>query len=111
MDKAYKEAATRHERLKEYAAEEARRLRPNAATIIREDDARREREERTRREAEEAKERMERESYGRFRLSIRELAAKFGKEAFIVTNARTGETIADSSLEQPNITAITTPHS
>jgi predicted NAD-dependent protein-ADP-ribosyltransferase YbiA (DUF1768 family) len=90
MGKAHKEAETRHERLTEYAAEEARRLHPAAAAIIREDDARREREERARREAEEARERIEKESYGRFRISIRELAAKFGEEAFIVTNAQDG---------------------
>jgi hypothetical protein len=90
MGKADKENTARHERLKEYAAEEALRLHPDAAAIIREDDVRREREERARREAEEAKERRKKESYGRFRLSIRELAAKFGKEAFIVTNAQDG---------------------
>jgi hypothetical protein len=88
MGKAHQEAAVRHERLKEYAAEEALRLHPAAAAIIHEDDVRRECEERARREAEEARERIEKESYGFFRLSIRELAAKFGEEAFIVTNAQ-----------------------
>jgi hypothetical protein len=90
MGKAHKEAAVRHERLKEYAAEEALRLHPDAAAIIHEDDARREHEERVRREADEARARIEKESYGRFRISIRELAAKFGEEAFIVTNAQDG---------------------
>jgi hypothetical protein len=90
MGKAHKEAAARHERLKEYAAEEALRLHPDAAAIIREDDARREHEERVRREADEARVRIEKESYGRFRISIRELAAKFGEEVFIVTNAQDG---------------------
>jgi hypothetical protein len=90
MGKAHQEAAVRHERLKEYAAEEALRLHPAAAAIIHEDDARREYEERARREAEEARERIEKESYGLFRLSIWELAAKFGEEAFIVTNAQDG---------------------
>jgi hypothetical protein len=90
IDKADKEAAARHERLKEYAAEEARRLHPGAAAIIREDDARREREERDRREAEEARERIEKEKHRRFRASILELAAKFGHEAPIVTNAQEG---------------------
>jgi predicted nucleic acid-binding Zn-ribbon protein len=90
MAKAHKEAAARHERLKEYAAEEALRLHPDAAAIIREDDVRREREERARREAEEAMEQIEKENYRRFRLSIQELAAKFGKEAPVVTNAQDG---------------------
>jgi hypothetical protein len=90
MDKAHREAAARHERLKEYAAEEALCLHPDAAAIIREDDARREREERARREAEEAKERIEKENHRRFRVSIQELVAKFGKEAFIITNAQDG---------------------
>jgi hypothetical protein len=87
MDKANKEAAMRHERLKEYAAEEVLRLQPEAAAIIREDDARRECEERARREAEEARERIEKENYRRFRASILELAAKFGEGALIITNA------------------------
>jgi hypothetical protein len=90
MVKADKEAAIRHERLKEYAAAEAFRLHPDAAAIIREDDMKRESEEQARREAEEAKARIERENYKRFRLSIQELAAKFGEEAFIVTNAQDG---------------------
>jgi hypothetical protein len=90
MDKAHKEAAAQHELLKEYAADEARRLHPEADAIIFDDDARIEREERARHEAEEARERIEKEKYRLFRLSIRELAAKFGKEAFIVTNVQDG---------------------
>jgi hypothetical protein len=88
MVKADKEAAIRHERLKQYAAAEALRLHPDAATIIREDDMKRESEEQAKREAEEARERIREENYKRFRLSIQELAARFGKEAFIVTNAQ-----------------------
>jgi hypothetical protein len=87
VDKARREAAIRHERCNEHAAEEALRLHPDAAVIIREDYVRREREERTRREAEEAKSRIEEENYKRFRASIRELAKRFGKEALIITNA------------------------
>jgi hypothetical protein len=90
MGKAHKEAAVRHERLKEYAAEEARRLHPDATAIIRDDDARLEREERAKREAGEERARIEKENYRRFRILIRELAAKFGEEAFIVTNAQDG---------------------
>ncbi|MDR1510432.1 MAG: relaxase/mobilization nuclease domain-containing protein [Synergistaceae bacterium] len=90
MDKAHREAATRHDRLKEYAAEEALRLHPDAAAIVREDDARIEREERAQREAEEMKARIREENYSCFRASIRELAAKFGEEVFIVTNAQDG---------------------
>jgi hypothetical protein len=92
MGKEHKEAEARHERIKEYAAEEALRLHPGAAAIIREDDVRREREERERREAEEVGERIEKENYRRFRASIRELAARFGKDALIVTNAQEGRT-------------------
>jgi hypothetical protein len=91
-DKADKEAAVRHERFREYASKEALMLHPDAAAIIREDDARREHEERVRREAAEAKKRIEEENYRRFRASIRELAAKFGKEALIITNAQDGRT-------------------
>jgi hypothetical protein len=90
MGKADRETTARHEHYKKYAAEEALRLHPAAAAIIREDDARREREERARIEAEEARERIKKESYGRFRLSIRELAANFGEEAFIITTAQDG---------------------
>jgi hypothetical protein len=90
IDKADKEAAARHERFKEYAAEEARRLHPDAAVIIREDDVRLEREERARIETEEAKARIEEENRRRFRASILKLAAKFGNEAPIVTNAQDG---------------------
>ncbi|MDR1579854.1 MAG: hypothetical protein LBS35_05815, partial [Synergistaceae bacterium] len=53
MSEAHRKAAMRHERLKEYAAEEALRLHPSAAAVIHEDDARR--------EAEEAKAREEKE--------------------------------------------------
>jgi hypothetical protein len=35
---------------------------------------------------------MVKENYGRFRASIRELAARFGKEALIITNAQDGQT-------------------
>jgi hypothetical protein len=59
MEKSGREAVVKHERLKEYAAEEARRLHPDAAAIIREDDAKREREELARREAEEARAQIE----------------------------------------------------
>ncbi|MDR1621679.1 MAG: hypothetical protein LBS00_04825, partial [Synergistaceae bacterium] len=90
MGKADREATARHEHYKKYAAEETLRLHPDTAAIIREDDAKREREKRARIEAEEARERIKKESYGRFRLSIRELAAKFGEEVFIVTNAQDG---------------------
>jgi hypothetical protein len=65
--------------------------------IVREDTARREREERAKHEAEEAKAREENESYGLFRASIRELAARFGKDALIVTNAQDGR-IYDGSI-------------
>jgi hypothetical protein len=92
IGKAHMGAETRHDRHKEYAAEEARRLHPDAAAIIREDDTRREREEQARREAEEARERIEKENYRRFHASIRELAARFGKEALIITNAQDGQT-------------------
>jgi hypothetical protein len=88
----------RHECCKEYAAEEALRLHPAAAAIVREDDARIEREERARLEAVEAKARIEKENYRRFRVSIRELAAKFGKEAFIITNAQNGRSYSGHIL-------------
>jgi hypothetical protein len=90
MGTADREAGIRHERYKKYAAEEALRLHPDAATIVREDDARREREERARREAEEAMARAEEENRRRFRASILELAAKFGSEAPIITDAQDG---------------------
>jgi hypothetical protein len=90
IGKTHREAIARHERFKEYAAEEACRLHPDVAAVIREDDMKREREELARREAEEARARIEKENYRRFRLSIQELAAKFGEEAFIVTNAQDG---------------------
>jgi hypothetical protein len=92
MIKADKEAVIKHERLKDYAAAESLRLHPGGGAIIREDDARREREERDRREAEEARERIEKEKHRRFRASILELAAKFGHEVPIVTNAQEGRT-------------------
>jgi hypothetical protein len=82
----------RHEYFKEYAAKEAHMLHADAAAIIREYDERREREELARREAEETRDRIEKESYRRFRTSIRELAASFGKEALIITNAQDGRT-------------------
>jgi hypothetical protein len=97
MGKEHREAEARHERIKEYAAGEALRLQPGAAAIIREDDVRRDREERERREVEEARARIEKENYKRFRSSIRELAAKFGKDALIVTNAQDGR-IYDVSI-------------
>jgi hypothetical protein len=89
-----REAVARHERFKEYAAEEARRLHPDAAAIIREDDMKREREELARRETEEAKVRIEKENHRRFRASILELAAKFVHEAPIVTDAQDGRTFS-----------------
>jgi hypothetical protein len=90
--KADKETGARHERFTEYAVKEALRLHPDADAIIHEDDARHEREELVRCEAEEVRMRIEEENYRRFRVSIRELAAKFGKEAFIITNAQDGGT-------------------
>jgi hypothetical protein len=90
VDKAHREAAARHERLKEYAAGEALRLHPEAAAIIRDDEERVKNEERARCEAEEAKARIEKENYRRFRASILELAAKFGEEAPIATDAQDG---------------------
>ncbi|MDR1510805.1 MAG: relaxase/mobilization nuclease domain-containing protein [Synergistaceae bacterium] len=92
MGKADKEAASMHEHYKKYAAEEARRLHPEADAIIFDCVARIEREERARREAEEARERIEKENYRRFRISILELAAKFGNGAPIITNAQDGRT-------------------
>jgi hypothetical protein len=92
MGEAHRDATMRHERLKEYASEEALRLHPGAAAVIHEDDARIEREERARREAEEAKAREEKEINRRFRASILELAAKFGEKAPIITNAQDGRT-------------------
>jgi hypothetical protein len=85
---AAKEAEECHGRYDKLARQEALRKNPEAAAVIREDDARIEREERARREAEEAKVREERESNRRFYTAIRELAGKFGKEVFIVTNAQ-----------------------
>jgi hypothetical protein len=90
VSKADKEAATRHEHYKKYAAEEALRLHPDAAAIVREDDARIKREERARLEAEETATRIKEENYRRFRTSILELAARFGKDVFMVTNAQEG---------------------
>jgi hypothetical protein len=84
---AEKEAEERHERYDKFALEEALRRNPDAAEIIRDDDARIEREERARLEAEEAKAREELENNKRFRAAIQELAKRFGKEAFIITNA------------------------
>jgi hypothetical protein len=89
-DKAGHEAEARHGRYDNLALEEALRQNPDAAAIIREDDARIESGERARREAEEAKDRIEKENYKRFLLAVRELAAKFGGEALIVTNAQDG---------------------
>jgi hypothetical protein len=89
---AEKEAEAHHKRYDELAFEEALRLNPEAAAIIREDNARLEREERAKREAEEACAREEKEENKRFRTAIMELAAKFGKEAFIITNAQEGKT-------------------
>jgi hypothetical protein len=93
-----KDAAMRHEHSGKYAEEEALRLHPDAAEIVREDGARREREERAQHEAEEEKAREENESYKRFRASIRELAARFGKDALIVTNAQDGRTYDGSII-------------
>ncbi|MDR0651673.1 MAG: relaxase/mobilization nuclease domain-containing protein [Synergistaceae bacterium] len=89
---AEKEAEARHVRYDKLAIEEALRQNPDAAAIIREDDARIEREELERINAEEAKARAEKESYGRLRASILELAARFGEEALIITNAQDGQT-------------------
>jgi hypothetical protein len=108
---AHREAEASHELVREYTAEEALRLHPEAAAIIREDDARREREERVRREAEEARERIEKESYGRFHLSIRGLPPNLARKCLSSQTPKTGETIAGSCLGQPNITATTTPRS
>jgi hypothetical protein len=88
----YREAETRHERVKDYTAREARHLHPDADAIILDCDAKRERENRARLETEEARARIEKENYGRFRISIRELAARFGKDALIITNAQDGQT-------------------
>jgi hypothetical protein len=82
-----KEVEDRHSRYDKYALEEALRLHPDAAEVIREDAARIEREERAQREAEEAKAREEREINKRFRIDIQELAKRFSKEVFIITNA------------------------
>jgi hypothetical protein len=84
---AEKEAEERHGRYDKLALEEALRRNPEAAAIIREDDARIEQEKRARLEAEEAKVREEQENYKHFRMAIQELAKRFGREAFIITNA------------------------
>jgi hypothetical protein len=84
---AEKEAEERHGRYDKLALEEALRRNPDAAAIIRDDDTRIELEERARLEAEEAKARKERENDKRFRAAIQELAKRFGKDAFIITNA------------------------
>jgi hypothetical protein len=87
---AEKEAGYRHGNYEKFALEEALRQNPGAAKIIREDDARREREERAKREAEEAEERERKKNYKLFRMAIRDLAEKYGKNAFIVTSAQDG---------------------
>jgi hypothetical protein len=87
---AENEAEYRHGNYEKFALEEALRQNPAAAKIIREDDAMREREERAKREAEEAEEREREKNYKLFRMAIRELAAKYGKNAFIVTSAQDG---------------------
>jgi hypothetical protein len=84
---AEKEAEDRHGRYDKFALEESLRRNPDAAAVIREDDARIEHEERARFEAEEAKAREELENNKRFRAAIQELAKRFGRDAFIITNA------------------------
>jgi hypothetical protein len=88
MDKAHREATVRNEHYKNYAAEEARRLHPEADAIILYYDARIEREERARRDAEEAKVRAQKELNRRFYAAVRKLAAKFGHDAPIITDAQ-----------------------
>jgi hypothetical protein len=87
---AEKEADELHGRYDQIATEEALRQNPEAAAVIREDDERRGLEERAKREAEEARVREENETYRSFRAAIRELAAKHGEKASIVTSARDG---------------------
>jgi hypothetical protein len=87
---AAKEAEERHGRYDKLARQEALRKNPEAAAVIREDDARIEREELARREAEEAKKREEKENNRRFYAAIRELAGKFNREVSFVTNAQDG---------------------
>jgi hypothetical protein len=65
------------------AAKEFDSLNPSTAAVIRDEEIRAEREKQER-------ERKERESYRNFRASIQELAANFGKQASIVTNAQDG---------------------
>jgi hypothetical protein len=89
-DKAEHEAEARHRHYDKLALEEALRQNPDAATIIREDDAKIEREKRVRLEAEEAKAREEKENNRHFYAAIRELAGKFNKEVSFVTNAQDG---------------------
>jgi hypothetical protein len=85
---AEKEAEYRHGNYEKFALEEALRKNPDAAKIIREDDARREREEGAKREAEEAEARRKEENSKKFSAAIRELAEKYGKKVFIVTYAQ-----------------------
>ena len=87
---AEKEAEYRHGNYEKFALEEALRKNPDAAKIIREDDARLEREERAKLKAEEAEKREREKNYILLRAAVRELAEKYGKNAFIVTNAQDG---------------------
>jgi hypothetical protein len=89
-DKAEHEAEAHHLRYDKLALEEALRQNPDAAAIIREDDARIEREKRTKLEVEETKASEEKENNRRFYAAIRELAGKFNKEVSFVTNAQDG---------------------
>jgi hypothetical protein len=86
-DIAEREAERQHKSIQEYAHSEAIRLHPDAAEVIRLDDARRESEERETK----ARERDVIEKSNMLRASVRKLAeASTGERVFIVTDAQEG---------------------
>jgi hypothetical protein len=86
-DIAEREAEQRHKSIQEFAHSEAIRLHPEAAEVIRRDEAINEQKQRE----SEALEREKGEKYNRLRSKVRELAkARTGKEVFLVTDAQKG---------------------
>jgi hypothetical protein len=98
IDKAHKEAMTKHERFKQYAA-----------AIIREDDMKRESEELARREAEEAKSRIQKKTTGVPAPQYRNSPPNSARKRPSSRTLKMGEITAGLSWEQSKITAITTP--
>jgi predicted DNA-binding protein (UPF0251 family) len=87
-DLAEQEAERKHKSYREHAHNEALRLHPDAAEVIRLDESRRERE----KDAAEEMERERNERYSRLRAKVRKLAeARAGERVSIVTNAQEGK--------------------